>query len=520
MKTILMIVPLNVPARDLVAAGGYQTVHLASPPMGVLSIAAYCRQYVESDWTILDMNLHTDLLGDLAALLASAMSGRVPDVVGISCIFNGQAGYLGPIATAARALWPKAEIVTGGGFPTNMPNETFALAPDIDRIIPEEAEDGFLSLIHPEGPWAAIPITDLDAIPPLAYDLIDMGAYQHVTRFHGGTGRAASMMITRGCPGRCGFCASGTVHGHRIRRMSPERVASDVAQLVERYGIDTLLIEDDHFLAHRDYAKAVLGVLAPFGLDIEFPNGLAVNCITPDVVAAMQAAGVRTATLAIESGCERVLREIIRKPWTDLGRVRAAVELLRDAGMYVRAFFVIGNPGETLPEMEETGRFMRDIGVNWCAIMIATPIAGSEYYRLCKARSWLATEDLAEYHYGHGTIRTPDFEPGQVEAMRYRLNLDVNFVHNYDLAHGRPDLALRGFEDVLARVPDHAFAHYYSGVALQMLGSSRAALQHIAAYNGAWGTSEMWRHWMQEFGMPDPADGRVAFSLDILPEAL
>ena len=518
MKTILMVVPPNVPARDLVAAGGYQTVHLASPPMGVLSIAAYCRQYVESDWTILDLNLHTDLLGDLAALLASAMNGRMPDVVGISCIFNGQAGYLGPIASAARALWPKAEIVTGGGFPTNMPNETFALAPDIDRIIPEEAEDGFLSLIHPEGPWPAGPITDLDSIPPLAYDLIDMDAYQRVTRSHGGAGRAASMMITRGCPGRCGFCASGTVHGHRVRRMSPERVASDVRLLVERYGIDTLLIEDDHFLAHQRYAVDVLGLLAPFGLSIEFPNGLAVHCITPAVVEAMRTAGVRTATLAVESGCERVLREIIRKPWTDLGRVRSAVDLLRAAGMYVRAFFVIGNPGETLAEMEETGRFMRDIGVNWAAIMIATPIAGSRYYRLCKQMGWLATEDVAEYHYGHGTIRTPDFEPEQVEAMRYRLNLDVNFVNNYDLAHGRPDLALRGFRDVLARVPDHAFAHYYASLALQMLGRFEEGLGLIARYNDVWRTSETWRYWLREFGMPDPADGRVAFSVNILPE--
>ncbi len=527
MKRVLMVVPPNVPMRDLASAGNYQTVHLASVPMGVLSIAAYCRAHVESEWAILDLNLYLQkpaemdpsAQADLAALLAHTMAGKAPDVVGISCIFNAQAGYLGPIAAAARALWPETVIVTGGGFPTNMPIDTARLAPDIDAIMAGEAEKAFLRMLSADdmqhyvrkdiaaaSGWPMliydVAITNLDDIPPLAYDLLDMDRYQGITRYHGGSGKAASVTTTRGCPHHCGFCASGTVHGQGIRLMSPERVLSDVRELVERYGIDTLLIEDDHFLGNRRHALAVLRVLAPLGLNIEFPNGLAVHRITPAVVEAMTAAGVRTATLAVESGCKRVLKEIIHKPWTDLGRVRRAVDLLRTADMYVRAFFVIGNPGETLAEMEETGRFMREMGANWCAIMIATPIAGSEYYRICRERGWLATEDVAEYHYGHGTIRTPDFEPKQVETMRYRLNLDVNFVHNYDLAHGRPDLALRGFRDVLVRVPDHAFACWYAGLSLGLMGRESGMVAMHGAYYRSLQSSEMWRGWAREFGLP------------------
>lgn len=284
--------------------------------------------------------------------------------------------------------------------------------------------------------------------------------------------------------------------------MSPGRVLSDVQMLIDRYHVDTLLIEDDHFLGNRHHALAVLDALAPLGLNIEFPNGLAVHCIDAEIAAAMRAAGARTATLAVESGCERVLKEIIHKPWSDLSRVRAAVEALKAEKMYVRAFFLIGNPGETLPEMEQTGRFMREIGVNWCAIMIATPIAGSEYYRICRERGWLATDNLEDYHYGRCSIRTPDFEPEQVERLRYRLNLEVNFVHNHDLAHGRPEVALRGFQDVLNRVPDHAFAHYYAGVALGAMGRRSEAFDHYATYSDIVASMPIWRDWVRDFGLP------------------
>ncbi len=513
--TVLLIVPPNVPARDLAASDGYATVHLASLPMGVLSIASYCRSRVGGHWTILDLNLHLDRLGanmgGIATLLAEAAGHSAPDIVGVSCIFNAQAGYLGPISQAVRTLWPRATIVAGGGFPTNMPQEARRLAPELDGILMGEGERGFLELLRAAAPRTYLatnpgvlsPVNDLDDIPPLAYDLIDMERYQDVTRFHGGKGRAASIMTTRGCPYSCRFCASSTVHGHRIRRHSPERVLSDVRTLVDRYHIDTLLIEDDHFLGNRPHALAVLKALEPLGLTIEFPNGLAVHCIDAEIAAAMRAAGARTATLAVESGCERVLREIIRKPWSDPSRVRAAVEVLKAEGMYVRAFFLIGNPGETIPEMEQTGRFMREIGVNWCAIMIATPIAGSEYYRICEERGWLATDHLEDYHYGRCSIRTPDFEPEQVEQLRYRLNLDVNFVHNHDLAMGRPKVALRGFEDVLNRVPDHAFAHYYASAALGAMGRSREAFDHYATYSDIVASVPSWRDWVRKFGLPE-----------------
>ncbi len=531
--TVLLIVPPNVPARDLAAAGSYQTVHLASVPMGVLSIASYCRAHVGGDWRILDLNLHLHRLGanleGIPMLVAMAMAGRAPDVVGVSCIFNAQAGYLGPISRAARQLWPQSLIVAGGGFPTNMSLQAFRLAPDLNALCLEEGELPFrwllerCAIIPPRerdetffalpGWWGpgiigctspATMVQNLDDIPPLAYDLIDFEQYQGVTRFHGGTGRVAIIETTRGCPNRCHFCASSTIHGHRIRRYSPERMASDVRALVDRYGIDTLVIEDDHFLGNRRHALAVLRALEPLHLSIEFPSGLAVHCIDAEIAHAMAAAGAKTATLAVESGCERVLREIIHKPWTDLSRVRKAVEVLRAEGMYIRAFFVIGNPGETLAEMEETGRFMREAGFNWVAIMIATPIAGSEYYRICRERGWLATEDLAEYHYGHCTIRTPDFEPEQVERMRYRLNLDVNFVHNHDLANGRPEVALQGFMDVLARVLDHAFGHYYASKALGQMGENDMAVIHGIGYEAALAgaNSEMWRGWAREFGLP------------------
>ena len=72
-----------------------------------------------------------------------------------------------------------------------------------------------------------------------------------------------------------------------------------------------------------------------------------------ETVDALKAAGATMAQLAVESGSERVLTEIINKPYQKLSRVRKAITKLRDRDFYIRAAFIIGFPGETKAEILE-----------------------------------------------------------------------------------------------------------------------------------------------------------------------
>jgi len=537
---ILFVIPPVIPVGDLKNTAGtvIQWATNCSVPLGVLSIASYAGGQTRAQFRILDLNVeiarHFDAFGKqsldgfLAEQLGRVKMEEAPDVVGISAIFNSNAGYLQPIASAARKTWPNVLVVAGGGFPTAMYEHALALAPDVDAVAIGEGEKPFLGLIKAANrrkylssapAWMTLEkvaagvrpspdlVADLDDIPFLRYDLIEFDKYQSRNRYHGEKlpdSKSVSIMTSRGCPYLCNFCASHTVHGRSIRTHSAARVIADIRRLKQDYNVNILLVEDDNFIASKQTALSILKEVAAEEMTIEFPNGLSVMNHDGEIVDAMKAAGVKMATLAVESGSERVLREIIRKPYKNLSAVREAVALYRARGIYVRAFFIIGFPGETREEILESVRFMKETGFNWVAVMIASPIAGSDLYEQCRKENLLATNSVEDFHYGKSTIKLPHSSPEEMEAWRYEINLEVNFVDNYDLRTGHPEQALTGFQDVLNRVPDHAFACYFSAKAYRMMGQPGMADKFMTQYRGIVNESRQWAGYASRFHLgPD-----------------
>ena len=61
----------------------------------------------------------------------------------------------------------------------------------------------------------------------------------------------------------------------------------------------------------------------------------------------------------------------------DLDKARRAVALTKEAGIDVRAAYMIGNPGETLATMQETLDFAIELDTEVAIFNIATPFPGN-----------------------------------------------------------------------------------------------------------------------------------------------
>jgi anaerobic magnesium-protoporphyrin IX monomethyl ester cyclase len=531
-SSLLLIIPPALSIADLKQCGSnsFETYLPTSIPLGVLSIAAYVKKHVDIDINIVDFNVIINEAEDtdfdeafILKELRAALEEHTPDIIAISAIFNSNFGYLDLISSGTKQKCPASIVVAGGGVPTNLYQEVLNKCRNIDGTCFSEGEIPVLNLIRAtekkgylEGsvswvtrkkleagftPQAEL-VTDLDDIPPLPYNLINFGDYQKHTRYHGDNEKTtvASIMTSRGCPFRCCFCASHSVHGKQIRVMSAKRILSDIDALRKQYGVDTILIEDDHFLIDQERALSILYGMKDWGMTLEFPNGLAVYAINEQIAQALNLAGAKMVTLAIESGSERVLREIIHKP-LKLSMIPEVVHLLRKNNLYVRAFFIIGFPGETSEDRKMTADFIRNLGINWAAIMIATPIAGSELYEICKKDGYLVSHSIEDFHYGKGNIRTGDFTPEQIENERYLMNLDINFVNNYDVKNGNYTVALTGFEDVIKRVPNHAFAYYYAAVCYEKIGNENKALVYKNKFKEIINKDNNWHDYVKYFAI-------------------
>lgn len=525
-----------MPLNSVIKSGeaSYQTVIQTSPPIGILSIAAYVRQFVNVDIKILDLNIlisksRTTNFHKFEEIvmknLMNITENWKPEIIGISALFNTSYKYLMQLSRTTRSLWSDALIVTGGALSTNLYTKIFDNIPEIDAVAIAEAEKPVLGLIKAKDRKAYLKtakgwmtatrakagmqpsvdfILNLDEIPMLAYDLIPLDDYQKVTNWHGEVtekSKIASLITTRGCPYRCSFCANHSMHGQKLRYMTINRVIKDIKQLKEKFGVTVILIEDDSVLTDKKFTIKLLDGMSKLGLKYDLSNGLGVNHVNQDIIDRLKSADINKVTLAIESGSEYVLKKLMNKPWVDLSLAHKAVKMLRDNGFYITGTFIIGLPGETMDEVKKTVKFIKEIGLNWSKIFIATPVAGSDLYNTCIENNYLITNKLEDFHFAKSVIRTPNFEPQEIDNLKYQINLEVNFVENYDLKCNNPKTALISFEDVIRRVPDHAFAHYYIHRCYDMMGKKQQAATAFEKYK-LYVKDKGWAKYAKHFGLP------------------
>jgi radical SAM superfamily enzyme YgiQ (UPF0313 family) len=263
---------------------------------------------------------------------------------------------------------------------------------------------------------------------------------------------------------QCTFCASWGVHGRKFRAHSIDYLIEHIDDLVDKYDINQLLIEDDMFNISKqrtiDFCQQLDGKY-PGRFSIEFPNGLACWLLNDEVIKWLRRAGMKTITVAVESGSDYVQRHILKK-FLKLNKVKEVTELLKANKIHTRAFFIVGFIGETLDQMEESIQFALELDVDWAEIKILTPLAGSEMYDLAIEHGYLDSKDqnFSEHVYGRSSLNTPDFTAEQVKRVQYEGNIRVNFLNNRALRLKDYKQAENTFRGLTLNYPNHFFAHW------------------------------------------------------------
>jgi len=125
-------------------------------------------------------------------------------------------------------------------------------------------------------------------------------------------------------------------------------------------------------------------------LDIEWSCVARVSNMTQEVLHSMRQAGCWQVDYGVESGNPEVLKSIHKGITMDL--VRRAVKLSRANGLRVRAFFMLGLPGETEETMQQTINFAKSLDLDVAVFHIATPLPGTELFQIAKERGELSQD--------------------------------------------------------------------------------------------------------------------------------
>jgi anaerobic magnesium-protoporphyrin IX monomethyl ester cyclase len=395
MSSILLVNP------PVLNPGKTKKLRALSPPLGLLSLAAYVEQKGISV-QVIDLALEPEKIDSL-----KTKSREPQSLVGITSTTN----TIGSALTVAETIKRNdtgAFIVMGGPHPSVLPDDVVKHS-QVDCAVIGEGESILLELFnrHNENDeWHSTPgiaymndgkvvvnppgklLADLDDLSFPARHLVPFKKYKS-SPIHYKRSPSTAVITSRGCPFKCTFC-SNPVHGRKIRFRSPENIVAELKHLKSEYGIRDFNLFDDTFTVNRNRVINVCELMIKEKLDLTWSCGSRVDTIDPDVLKIMKRAGCWFISFGIESGSER-LRKLIKKGITEK-QIFTAFRYCKEAGIESRAFFMLGLPTETEQESEATISFARKLDPDFMQFSLTVPYPGSEIYDQALAEGWFPPE--------------------------------------------------------------------------------------------------------------------------------
>jgi radical SAM superfamily enzyme YgiQ (UPF0313 family) len=381
---------------------------------------------------VVDVKIIDAQFDDLSPKAFKALVARYrPDFVGLSLLTSEYADALDTAANIVKSIDRRIRVIAGGVHPTTMPKFVMQNS-DIDYCVIGEGEyllgellawlDGSgqmpeKGLAYRDGNEVVVQerafVEDLCNLPWPAYDLVDYAKYldkpqRSFTSNNPPDFPFVRMVTTRGCPFGCIFCQVERIAGKKVRTRDPEDVVEELQFLKNRYGIRSVVFDEDNLLmGAKGYARRLFTTMIERDLGLKWiASAFALFLLTDELLDLMKASGCVGINVAVESGNQRVLKEIVGKPIEALDQVPGMIQKVIQRGIYCIANFIIGFPGETWDEIRQTIAFAEQCGADYIKIYAAVPLYGTKLFDLAREKECLTCHNaypVADWRYGQIT---------------------------------------------------------------------------------------------------------------------
>ena len=393
--------------------------------IGPAFIAAYLRQHGHSaalQRIPFDMEIPVAI---------EAVRRHNPDVIGVS-LTSRQWLRARQLAAGIRE---RLDIpVVAGGLHATFETEMVLASPGFDYACVGEGEEPMLELVEALArrtgnlvqdirnirtrgqppPELRAPFQPIDELPFMARDLLEerYGVVHFSTQ--------------RGCPFPCTYCAArqfSDLYGSYAnygRRRSLENVLLELAELRDNGDLNYVLFLDDTFTINHKWVKAFCRA---YGEQFAVPFSLhaRVETVNQRMLTQLAEAGCRHIVYGVESGSERVRRDIMKRNAPNQ-RFIDVFQWTKDAGILVTANYIIGTPGETSSDIDETIALHKLLEPDDFGYFVFYPYPGTALFHLCRERGYLP-DDYHELPANHrrSVLKLPDLSQDEIEIHYQRF---------------------------------------------------------------------------------------------------
>lgn len=364
------------------------------PPKGLASLAAYLDQRgykvrlidlqierVEKEWEKILTSESTSLVGITATTQQMMRAGE--------------------IAKRVKALLPDTHIILGGVHCTVMPEQTLDEFPLFEVCVIGEGEETLLELasrakagkpladesvlgiafrsngkniITPRRPR----IKDLDLLP-IHHDYYDFDFYLYNnTLWNVGENQSASLIVSRGCPYNCHFCATRNFWSNKALCKSVDGTLEEIRYVLDR-GARGVRFRDSTFGVSKKWVRELCTRIIKEKLEFDWTINSRVDLVDYDLFKLMKKAGLVSVFFGVESGSQRIL-DIYNKQVT-VEQTINAFKICRKLRIHTGAYWMLGLLPETREDMEATYQLGKKVKADQNIVFIFMPLPGCELYQ-------------------------------------------------------------------------------------------------------------------------------------------
>lgn len=307
-------------------------------------------------------------------------------------------------AAYLKHLCPEAFFLVGGPHVTLNPNEvmgssfdavclgegeypTLDIATQIrDGKRPSRVDGVLFASEHNQGNLSRGQfIRDLDQLPLPNREMWDTWCV-FPKRIH-------TILVSRGCPYKCSYCCNHILrkvsHGEYVRYRSPECVVHELESVLRHDPKTTFIyFESECFNADIFFALSLSDKLRRFQAqhDVRIRFGANIKVIPgqdyDQLFYHLSEAGFLLANVGLESGNDRLRRQILRRAYTNRD-VKNVVNAAKAHGLFVRLYAMIGIPGETVADFQDTISCVKELQPDVVDLSYFYPYPGTDAYRMC-----------------------------------------------------------------------------------------------------------------------------------------
>ena len=445
-----------------------------------------------------------------------------PDIVGISAVVSTAYAYTKKLANALKEVVPKVKIIVGGNLAASaeilhrLCKVDFCVIGEGEKVIvnlvkyleecgrsPRSSELRSIKGITYLGDGGELVFTGYeDSIP--AEELFDpdfeiLEKYSRIENYikdpltrddfaqdprtyepQRKGKKMATVLSAKGCVARCTFC-------HRwdrgYRHFPPQKIASRIKYLVDRYNVGFIQFGDENFGSDRRALEELIGLIKPLDILYEVA-GVRCRSVDLDLLKRLKESGCVALYYGMETGSPKILEVMEKK--TSLDQNINAARWTHEAGLHTIYQLVLGMPGETRQTISETIEFLKSVTEflpkppnRYLSINYIQALPGTPVYEYARAKGLIGSrlEDEEKYLLSISDINAADdtkflnfteYDYFTVQSWRRRIGFEtmahylrrwkVKKFNERRLSRDRNDYTRGGYFNLTRR---HWFDPYY-----------------------------------------------------------